>query len=362
MEIVEIQSVSQFKRNMRSFYKTSPYFKDNKSALMDLVINPKTAFCKNSSQKILAVRHHDEFLCQCTLIHHKNYANTVMISFFDAKSDCSAAVRILVDYAISFARDVGAGIITASLDGHCNYSVGFLTEEALTSPMFGGAFSPSYYNDYFSGSGFSAVKLVSFFDKLELINTKTASSLLAAADDTVIDTAAFENRKFKCTMRRYTDLSNTIFSNHRYCFYREYAEDFELFSSMRLILRPDNMIIASKNGIDAGFLLWYPDFNELVPPGKAAGISTCLQYKLLCKCPQRAIIAEMGVLPQFENSRLILQLIGALKSILQDNYLSIRTVASSWILDENTKSKALSGHLLKQKGGSRTAYELKIRG
>ena len=161
---------------------------------------------------------------------------------------------------------------------------------------------------------------------------------------------------FKETMRRYTDLNNCIFINHRYYFKRDYEEDYDLFNSMRPLLKNENLIFAKRNGVDVGFMLWYPDFNCYVPKGKGAGISTFLKYRILKISPSIAKVVEIGLVDSERNSGLILMLFA--KAIFYANkYKGIKKVTSGWILDENTPSKNITKRYTKNLNKEFVTYE-----
>jgi len=174
-----------------------------------------------------------------------------------------------------------------------------------------------------------------------------------------LERADFGISGFKKTMKRYTDLNNRIFISHRYYFKREDEEDYDLFNSMRPLLKNENLIFAKRNGVDVGFILWYPDFNGYVPKGKGAGISTFLKYRILKISPSIAKVVEIGLVDSERNSGLILMLFA--KAIFYANkYKGIKKVSSGWILDENTPSKNITKRYTKKLNKEFATYEKDI--
>lgn len=359
MEIIIFDRLSAYDRSMRSFYRNDGAFKNNKSAVLKIACKPGGVFYRNSTQKMIGVADGGRIRCQCVLIKHTAY-DALTVSFFEAERGACDAVGAMMAYAQNVGKRLGCKRLEVSLDGHCNYAVGFLQGEPETPPLFGESYNPGYYHDFFA-SGYKKVMFKSFWDSLENIGAdldRLAPDIAARFGNIRLECADF--RHFRQTMARYTDLSNAIFTGHRYCFSRSHGEDLELFAPMKPLLKPCNLIFASMDGADIGFILWYPDFNELVPAGKGAGIGALVSYKLLNRRIGAIKIAEIGVLPEHRARGVILLLFQeALRQVrLHDR--SVNSVVSSWILEENAQSVNLTTRFAKQIHKRFAAYEKEI--
>lgn len=171
MEIVKIKSINEYKRLIAEFYKDDPYFINNKNGLIDLVCRESSAFYKLTQQEMIAVSSGGRIDCFCTLIWHKNDPDNLMIAFFECRKDCFDEVGFLLDYAASFGKRLGCKKMIASLDGHCNNSVGFLSN-GDDRPGFGQSYNPLFYNDIFKKLNFNEIKLVSYCEDIAKLNTK----------------------------------------------------------------------------------------------------------------------------------------------------------------------------------------------
>lgn len=260
-----------------------------------------------------------------------------------------------MNYAKEFGRKNGCSKIVVGLDGHVNYSVGFGVDTEV--PSFGESYSPAYYHKYFED--FSKIKFVSFFDAANLVRDRIDEDIKKfekQIENTSIEFADF-GKGFIKTMKRYTDLNNRIFEGHRYYYFRDYDEDADLFKDMRPLLDNNNLIFAKYNGEDIGFILWYPDYNELVPVGKGASIMTFIKYKLLAIRPKTAKVVEMAVLPKYRQFGVTLSLFYA---AIKQTSKNTNRIMSSWIIDENTKSKAITCRYTKQHYKEYFTYEKEI--
>ncbi|MHB1454783.1 MAG: GNAT family N-acetyltransferase [Saccharofermentanales bacterium] len=362
MEIVSVRSIRDYKKFIRRIYRHDPFFKDNKSGLIDIVCRPGGAFYRSTRQQMIAVTHDGQILCQCVLIRSSTSPDNMTVAFFEAAPDAAAAVDAMMAYAADAAKESGCIRLVVSLDGHYNYSVGFLKDGSDAFPSFGASYNPGYYHDYFA-EGYDPVEYVSYYDSVEAVQARVDRSLPfveGKTENLVLSCADFSIAGFAGTIRRYTELNNRIFGEHRFYYSRTEEEDIELFGAMRLLLRPENLIFAFVDGRAAGFILWYPDFNEFVAPGNGAGLSTYLQYKVLGRSIRRVKVVEIGVLPEFEGSGIILLLFAEALEMGRKRFPDLETVMTSWILESNYKSKRITGRFLKQPYQRYLAYEKKL--
>jgi hypothetical protein len=222
------------------------------------------------------------------------------------------------------------------LEGHCNNAVGFQINPHLPI-SFGESYGKKYYHDFFSD--YETIRLVSFKKEISAIIGKLRDDIRIIENRTkgvTLEAADFSRSGFRKSIQRYTELNNRIFKDHRYYYQRSDDEDLELFSSMKPLLNPNNLIFAKKDGEYIGFVLWYPDFNQLVQPGGTAGVKTFIRYKLLGQIPKRGKLVEIGLLPQYKRTGAVaLLFLGALQAAGQ----KCTTMITSWILEENMPSE-----------------------
>ena len=358
MNIVKIKNIRKFKEFSKRIYKDDPLYRDNKSALIDLVCKKNSAFYKNSWQEMVAVCDGGNTICQCALTNHKHDKDTMMLSFFESLPNAEDAVSCLVDYAGQKAKERGCIKLVVGVDGHCNYSVGFLIDSQGTPAGFGEAYNPIYYNDYFRDMGWDTIELVSVKEYIPDVKRKPFEAAARILKDRIrIEYADLSRAGFENTIKMYTDISNEIFEGHRYCAFREFAEDLALLKQMKPLLNPDNLIFAFEGDEPVGFLLWYPDFNEFLPPGKGAGIGTFINYRIQKKLPTSLKVTQIGILPKYRNRALILHLFGALADAQGARYSEMQYVKSSWILSENNRSKDMSEKILRSPYKKFATYE-----
>lgn len=346
-----------FIRFGKALYRDEPGWVDNKTSLLQLICRPGSAFYARSIQQMVRILEGEEVLCQAILIKH-HLAGEVSVAFFDASPDCADAVSLLLGCAENFARENGADRMVVGLEGHCNHMVG-MPLDPHPPVSFGEGYGKAYYHDYFHD--FMVVRLASFRQEKAVIREKLeedAARILEKLPDVTFEAADFSKGGFARAMEVYTRLNNRIFAGHRYYYPRSAEEDLELFRSMKPLLKPENLIFAKKAGETIGYILWYPDFNELVKPGGTAGIAAFLKYKILHRIPATGKVVEIGLEKKYERTGIIALLF---RAALNASHKKSVTVISSWILEENLSSGLAVRRYADQPYKEFVTYEKDIR-
>lgn len=287
-------------------------------------------------------------LCQAVFIIHKNNPDDMCVSFFESFENQDDAVSYLMNEGELFAKNHNCKKLIIGLEGHCNNGLGF-SLETKNSPSFGECYNKPYYQEYFSQ--YQKIYATSYHGDRKITEDSLPNDLEKHGHDftsTVCEYADFSRKKFPQTMKRYTDLNNEIFAEHSYYFTREYEEDRELFNSMRLLLRNNNLIFLKNGDEDIGYIFWYPEFNEFVPVQKGAGWLTYFMTKILKRQTKNAKVVELGVKASYRKT------LAAVRLLYEGTIASRGTkyIISSWILDKNLLStyitKRYTSHLLKK--------------
>ena len=360
MEIKKIKTTKEYLSFIKKLYKKDKFYKDNKSEVINMICNKKSPFYRNTFQEMTAIVIGNEVKCQTVFIQHKNSPETLMLAFFEAEKEAKKEVECLINYAKAKAIELGCKKILVAMNGHCNYGLGILTNNFNNFPNFGEAYNSDYYKDFFQNN-FKIYKFHNYKNSLAKVGEKiskfTKRLSLQNIDFKYYDAFCPD---FDNAIKIYNDLNNTIFKEHLYYFKRELDEDKELFYSMKPLLLNKNLIIAYKNNIPIGFLLWYPDYNELVNSQKHLSLFALLKYKLFNRKPKHIMLTEIGVLPDYENTGLAISLFLNLHDYLYKQYDKNIIVCSGWIFDKNLKSKNLVQHILEKTDKEFCIYELSI--
>lgn len=340
-----LESNSGFMKMRRSLlkevYKDDPSYRDSTTPLLKMLLSPSSCFAARNEQLPLTVIDDNERpLASAVLIVANAMPEIVQVGFFEALRGQQAAVDIILERARDIAAKRRAGRIIIGLDGHVNNGLGFLAGPCETPACFGSRYNPAYYIDYFQPRASSEETLVSYFYDLNVFNLNAERRIIDRISRRFTVTKA-DFRNMREVIDLYTRLNNECFGNHPLYSKRSTAEDYELFKSFGPFLKEENFLVSEFNGRPVGFLLWYPDFHELIPAGGTIGFSTALKYRLFRKRISRLKVAEFGVLPEFQGTGAIAGLLDATMKIARKNGHS--RCESGWIFDTNSKSKGVAG-------------------
>lgn len=324
------------KRLLKKIYKQDLFYRDSTTPILELVMNPSGSFAKGVEVSPVIVEEQNSPLVSALFIIAHKMSDTLQVGFFEAVPDRFDAVNMLVQRARSIAKEKRLRRIVIGLDGHVNNRLGIFAGPNRSPVSFGSGYNPLYYIDYLEQCASSSEILVSYqYDILQRDMANEKKVIGRVSRRFQVRKGNFRNLRKEIEL--YTHLSNECFQQHPLYFERTIEEDYELFKSFSPFLKEENFLVAELDKKPIGFLLWYPDFHELVKPGKRMGIKTLLKYHLAGNAISRFKIAEFGILPQYQASGVIIGLIDKCIEIGRKN--GYRFCESGWIFDSNIKSK-----------------------
>ena len=348
------------KRLLKSVYGADPCYRDSTTPLLRMVLSPTGRTAAASEQLPVIVAGNDGSpLVAAVFIVAGNLPNVLQVAFFEAVADRQGAVDLLVSRALAFAVDRDLDRVVVGLQGHVNNGLGFLAGPYGSPASFGSPYNPPYYIDYMARCASSQETLVSYLYDLSVRNLDREKKVIQrAARRFRVRQADFGELRREIGI--YTKLNNECFKDHPFYFERAPEEDYELFRSFGPFLKEENFLVSELDGRPVGFLLWYPDFNELVRPRGKLGPGTALKYRLPVNRISRFRIAEFGVLPEYQGSAAIAGLIGRCVEIARRNGHTL--CESGWILDGNRRSRAVSTRWAERPYKTYKVFEIEVTG
>lgn len=328
------------RRLLTGIYRNDPFYKDSTTPLLKMLMAPSGSFASDAELIPVAVTcgNHNP-LATAVFMIAREMPEVLQMGFFETLPDQPKAISMLVDKARSIARERNVKRIVIGLNGHINNGLGFLADSCDSPASFGSGYNPSYYIEDLKRVAILKSTLVSYLYDLSVVNIDREKKVIERI-----------SRRFKVRQGRfgelrkeisiYTKLNNACFKNHPLYYERSVAADYELFKSFGPFLKEENFLISELEGKPIGFLLWYPDFNELVKPGGRLGLGTALKYRMPGNPISKFKIAEFGVLPEHQGSAAIGGLIGRCFELGKENGYSF--CESGWIFEDNTKSRGVS--------------------
>lgn len=362
IQLVECKTAGEIRQYIdftRSVYQNDPYYRDSLSPLLQMVLTGKSAFCRQVEElsPILAAED-GKVLLAATLLYTKKLPGQLIVAFFEALPGAETALAALLAEAKKRCYRAGLNSIVFGLNGHVNYGLGMQTDHFDAVPCFGSAYNPDYYAGYFTAiPGIKIINMVSYHGGMQRLEEQGLIS-----DEMLKRSAAFSYRiadlsQLEREVDIYTELNNRCFADHPLYWERTAAEDMELFRPFKLFIGGENLILAEKEGQPVGFLLWYPDFNQLIRPGKGMNLVTYVKNKLMKNSIDRFKITEIGVLPEYQRTTVAAGLFAKCLELVRGRYA---WGESGWILEDNTLSRAFGQRWGAEEYKHYQAYQLEI--
>ncbi len=345
LQRAEGRQLKTFYRAGARVYRDLPLHRSTEDEVMRMLVEGPTAFHDHASVAPFLMRQGRRTVGRFALIHDRKLPDYVQVAFFEALPDLSG----VLDAIRLKARAMHPGVpqLVVGLNGHLNYGCGFLASCFHQAPVFGLPYTPPYYLDYFNQ--LPARSMLSYrFESRHFFELRRRLAPRFSAGD--LRVRCMDRDNFARDVDIYTDLNNACFQKHPFWADRTAAEDYELFWPFRHLLRDEHFLVAEENGRPVGFLLWYPDFNELTSRDGELGLRHLLRYRL--QDPIRtARLTEIAVHPDCRSRRVDLALI--LRMIEEVERAGYPQTEGGFIFEENQRSLALTLRYLERAQGKR---------
>lgn len=361
MKLVQVTDKSgqkKFIRFRRQLYKKNPTYVDNNLFMLKEVFARRTCFIENKVISVLNVEEDGEVVCQGILVYAKDLKEYIQLCFFESLPDQEEAVKLLLEEAFRVGKEFGCSKLVMGLNGHVNYGLGFLDSHFDTRNSFSAAVNPAYYNTYFRALGCEEIHLNSY--RMESLDERIHKyQAMIRKLNKNYSFRIFDKKRFEEDAGIYTDLNNRCFGSHRYYYPRSKKEDSEMLKELFLFMKEDSLVFAFDGDMPIGFLMWYPDFNELVKPGDYFGVKHFFKNKLSGSRIKKIKVMEYGVLPEYRKTGLPIGLLNQVFEMVKGR--NFTNVESSWILEENRDSNSFCEAICDELYKRYVVYEKEIR-
>ena len=360
MEVQEVITKRQQKAFLdfrKKFYQDNAVYVDNFYFMLQELFAKKTSFVKDKKIHVFNILEGETIVCQGIVVHAKALPRYIQLCFLESLPGQKAAVEKLVEKTIELGKQYQCEKLVIGLNGHVNYGLGLLCSRYEEKNSFSAAVNPAYYHDYFAGLGLEKIYLNTYHTRLDYSRLKRYDSILRKLEKHYTY-RTFDRKEFDTYAKIYTDLNNEAFADHRYYYKRTYEEDKEMLKELFLFMKEDSIIFAFQGEKPVGFVMWYPDFNELAKAGEAFGAKHFFKNLVYGKKITTGKIMEYGVLKGYRKSGLVIGLLDQVFAAIKKR--GIRSIRSSWILEENRDSNSVCQALCDEIHKRYVVYEKEI--
>jgi len=341
---------------VKQLNKIDPLRRDIMSPTLEMILSGKGVLAKSAFLEPVLVTDQGKTVAACVFAQVDRMPGVLQLACFEALEGQEEAVAQLVVYGRGLARERGAAELLIGLNFHVNYGLGILTDHFDEVPTFGSAYHPSYIKDYFEGLATETVSMLTYETDLDSFEVPVSERLMRRiSKDYRVMPADF--RDLERTARIYTEINNAAFSKHRFYYKRRIDEDLELFREFKAFLKPENLLFLYFGEDPVGFMLWYPDFNQVMKPGETIGIKTWFRWKLWPGRIDTMKIVELGVIPEHQSRGGVVRLFEACREKVRGRY---RRCEAGWILSENTASRGFGERWADREGHHYKVFLIKV--
>ncbi|WP_028830250.1 hypothetical protein [Proteocatella sphenisci] len=337
MELIIANSRKE-KIEILTFYKSqyldNPLRRDSLSGLLKGILFETSVMSQSIKILPLMVKKDGIIIMSCILAKALRMEDYLQISFFESRVYNKEAFDIIYSKAVEISKLWNTQKICASLNIHVNYGLGFLADSYDKPQSFGMAHNDEFIHRYFNEYNFQPIPMVTFYKNMEKEFTLLDERLRARISKRyTVRPADFNNMEHEAKV--YTRINNDAFKDHPFYYKRVEAEDLELFKDFKLLLKKDNLIFVERDGKEVGFMLWYPDFHQIMDQRETIGLKTVINTLIKKKKLTKFKIVEMGIIKEEQKKGAILALFDYCFNVTKGRFKSFE---SGWVLKENIMS------------------------
>lgn len=361
MELIHADSKKLKKRLVKFYmdqYRKDPLRRDSMSGLLKGLLYKKSVMTASAFLEPVLVMDGGRVTMTAILAQAERMPEALQICFLESDGYDPEAFSVILKRAEELGRQRGAKQITGSLNLHVNYGLGFLSNSYDKVQSFGMSHNPEYFHLYFTENGFRPIDLVSFKKDMRGVDQLMGESLRGRIESRY-RVRELDLKKLPEEAELYTRINNQAFSSHPFYYKRVPEEDLELFNDFKLFLKSENLLFVYREDVPVGFMLWYPDFHQLMKPGETIGLKTLLRFWMDKSNIDTFKIVEMGVIEKEKGRGAILALFQYCLEKTRGRYSFME---SGWVLEDNADSKAFGLKWADGESRRYTAYIKELRG
>ena len=344
IEIVPVQSkgaLNEFVELPYTLYRDDPHWVPPlRIAVKELLDKAKHPFYANAETELYLARKDGKVVGRVAAIldkaHNRFHEEKAgFFGFFESVNDPAVATALL-SAARKWVFTKGAEFLRGPVNPSTNYECGMLIEGFDSDPMVMMTYNQRYYPALMEQAGLRKSK--DLFAYLSDANTIEMKKIDRVADKVLKTTGVrvrpINMKDFDAEVARVWEVYGAAWARN-WGFIPMSREEFALMGKeMKMILKPDLVLIGEIGNRVVGFALALPDVNQALKPARGrllpTGILKILYYQRLIKSVR---VLALGVVEEYRASGLAAGFYATL--VRNARKLGFGETEMSWILEDN---------------------------
>jgi GNAT superfamily N-acetyltransferase len=309
-------------------------------AVKELLDREKHPFYANADAEFFLARQNGRVVGRVAAIIDRTHnrvhqENAGFFGFYESVNDVAVA-RALLERAREWTFSRGAVLMRGPVNPSTNYECGMLIEGFDMSPMVMMTYNPRYYPELMEQVGLHKAKdLYAYLSNANVIEMKkierVADKVLATNG---VRVRPINMKDFSAEVARVWDVYCAAWARNWGFVPMSREEFFQMGKEMKMILKPDLVLIGEVGNRVVGFALALPDVNQALKPAGGSlfptGLLKILYYQRLIK---NVRVLALGVVEEFRASGLAAGFYATL--VRNARKLGFGDCEMSWILEDN---------------------------
>ena len=328
------KALNEFVELPFAIYRNDPHWVPPlRIAVKELLDRKKHPFYTNAEAEFFLARQGGTVVGRVAAIVDRNHnrahnENAGFFGFFECVDD--------VDVARQWVFDKGATFLRGPVNPSTNYECGMLVDGFDSDPMVMMTYNPSYYPGLMDRVGLSKAKdLYAYLSNANTIEMKKIDRVAAKAlKATGVRVRPINMKDFQNDVERVWEVYGAAWQRNWGYIPMTREEFFLMGKEMKMILKPDLVLIGEVGDRVVGFALALPDVNQALKPANGSlfptGLLKILYYQRLIK---NVRVLALGVVEEYRASGLAA---GFYATLVQNaRKLGFGDCEMSWILEDN---------------------------
>jgi GNAT superfamily N-acetyltransferase len=335
------KALNEFVELPFTIYRNDPYWVPPlRIAVKELLDRDKHPFYANAEAEFFLARESGKVVGRVAAIIDRNHnrshnESAGFFGFFECVDNVAVA-RALLERARQWVFDKGATFLRGPVSPSTNYECGILIDGFDSSPMVMMTYNPRYYPGLMDQVGLSKAKdLYAYLSNANTIEMKKIDRVAhKVLKTTGVRVRPIDMKNFQHDVERVWEVYGAAWQRNWGFIPMTREEFFLMGKEMKMILKPDLVLIGEVGDRVVGFALALPDVNQALKHANGSlfptGLLKILYYQRLIK---NVRVLALGVVEEFRASGLAA---GFYATLVQNaRKLGFGDCEMSWILEDN---------------------------